>query len=135
MNKGKKNKKENDTFARFPSLRNANLLEFNFKVRETKQNKKRKCTRVLQYYTHIQIQFQTAIMYREIERGRGGLQVRAEGYYETKPTTNSAYKRAHNELHREPAFGMDRCMISSMHTTVRYPVHMICDQIIIIQIR
>lgn len=45
MNKGKKNKKENDTFARFPSLRNANLLEFNFKVRETKQNKKRKCTR------------------------------------------------------------------------------------------
>lgn len=30
-------KKENDTFGRFPSLRNANLLEFNFKVRETKQ--------------------------------------------------------------------------------------------------
>lgn len=32
-------KKENDTFGRFPSLRNANLLEFNFKVRETKQKK------------------------------------------------------------------------------------------------
>lgn len=32
-------KKENDTFGRFPVLRNANLLEFNFKVRETKQKK------------------------------------------------------------------------------------------------
>lgn len=96
-------KKENDTFGRFPVLRNANLLEFNFKVRETKQKKnlleKQKKSTTLTF----RFSFRPPLCAeREKERNwEGGLRGIENGKGRTEtPTTNSAYKRAHNELHR-----------------------------------